>query len=566
MTFASLNPFGPIFTKELRVASRRRRTYIFRAIYIAGLLLFLMMTYKQVTEFATPGAVARSQQLAELGAIFFIYLSIFTLIVMMLIGPVMTCTAIGGERLGKTLPVLLTTPIGAWQIVSGKITSAMLGAVSLILLSLPAVALVRLLGGVEIQDMFGSLAMCAAVAFFGASVGLVVSTYLNRASAAILVGYFTLIAAYGVLPMIFALLGRGNPIISRIGDVLLQVYPFYVIAERLNPGWRGTLGQWHWPILAHVSVGMLLVAWSAAGLRRTSRKLDDRRSPERATKDRVLRELVMAGVYENPVLWREVRRPLMNKRSHAIVALIAIVGLALFIYYQMHSNGDLYRPNSQISFVVILNVIAILMACVLSGTVIAQEREGDTWTLLMATPVSARQVIWGKVLGILRRMTWPIAIVAAHFCLFAMMGVISWLTVFVILWTMVLFNAPYIATGVYLSLRCRKVTSAVMLNLAIPIALFVVLPIIMSCTFNRDRDWAWIYLASPFSFGTVAADELTQRGMNGMMNLPGVDDVTGREMVRMAIGIGTGCLVVAATVLWWTYAKFDGIVGRARGK
>ncbi len=568
MTLSSLNPFGPIFTKELRVASRRRRTYIFRAVYIAGLLLFLMLTYKEVTRFSSGGAVARSQELARLGAIFFAYLSIFTLIVMMLVGPVLTCTSIGGERLAKTLPVLLTTPIGAWQIVAGKISSAMLGAVSLILLSLPAVAMVRLLGGVEIGDMFGSLAMCAAVAFFGAGVGLVVSTYLNRASAAILMGYFVMIAAYGVMPMIFGLLGRGYPFISQVGDYLLQVYPFYVLEERLNPMMRGARAQWAYPIMAHVGVGMLLVLWSAAGLRRTSRKLEDRRSPQRASskKDGAPDALALAGVYENPVLWREVRRPLMHKRAHAIVAVCAIVGLALFIYYQMYANNDLYRADSQTPFAVILNIVAILLACVLSGTVIAQEREGDTWTLLMATPVSAREVVWGKVLGLVRRMVWPIIIVAAHFSLFGFMGVLSWSAVFVIVWTMVMFNTPYIATGVYLSLRCKKVTSAVMLNLAIPIALFVVSPMVLATLFDREKSWAWIFLASPFPFGVAAADELPQRGMHGMINMPGIDDVTGREIVRLAFTIGLGCFCVAGAVLWWTYSMFDEIVGRARGK
>ena len=46
------------------------------------------------------------------------------------------------------------TPITSWQIVGGKLSSRMLTAVMLIGLTLPVLAIVRLLGGVEIADLF----------------------------------------------------------------------------------------------------------------------------------------------------------------------------------------------------------------------------------------------------------------------------------------------------------------------------------------------------------------------------------------------------------------------------
>ena len=70
--------------------------------------------------------------------------------------------------------VLLMTPINGWQIVAGKLFSRLLTALLLIGLSLPVLALVRLLGGVELGQMFGVICLCAVTALFGAAVGLFV--------------------------------------------------------------------------------------------------------------------------------------------------------------------------------------------------------------------------------------------------------------------------------------------------------------------------------------------------------------------------------------------------------
>ena len=52
-----------------------------------------------------------------------------------------TATAVSSERLGRTLNVLLATPITAWQIIAGKLASRLLVAITLIGLSLPVLAL-----------------------------------------------------------------------------------------------------------------------------------------------------------------------------------------------------------------------------------------------------------------------------------------------------------------------------------------------------------------------------------------------------------------------------------------
>src|SRR3712207_4992435 len=143
---AGVSPFGPIFGKELRVTSRRKRSYLLRVGYLGLLLVALLFAYA-VTGRSGGGVAAQAQAQQELGFAFFTAFALFCVGSMGLIGPVLTANAIGGEKLAKTLPVLLMTPITAWQIVSGKLLSRVLAALTLLGLSLPVLALVRLLGG-----------------------------------------------------------------------------------------------------------------------------------------------------------------------------------------------------------------------------------------------------------------------------------------------------------------------------------------------------------------------------------------------------------------------------------
>src|SRR5688500_1417492 len=172
-TIKGLSPLGPIFSKELRVTARRKRTYVLRFLYVLALLLILLMIWAVTHDDMRNDSVARKAQVtAEMGAYFFCAFAIFSAASMAVIGPILTATAVNSERLHKTLPVLLMTPITAWQIVAGKLFSRLLIALTLLGLSLPVLALVRLLGGVEIEQIVGALLTCVAIVVFMASLGL----------------------------------------------------------------------------------------------------------------------------------------------------------------------------------------------------------------------------------------------------------------------------------------------------------------------------------------------------------------------------------------------------------
>src|SRR5437588_707785 len=237
---SAASPFGPIFGKELRVTARRKRSYWLRVIYLAFLLLGMLLAYaSNRVDFYGGGVAAQAERAAMLGISFFYFFTWFCFLSMCAIAPVLTSTAISSERLAKTLPVLLMTPISSWQIVSGKLFSRLLVALTLIGLSLPVLALVRLLGGVELWQMAGVLCVCTTTALACAALGLFFSTFLNRAYAAILLSYGSILFFQAFVPMMMVLVLQRASLQNMA--VFAAFSPFVAVMTNVEPSGAGLI-------------------------------------------------------------------------------------------------------------------------------------------------------------------------------------------------------------------------------------------------------------------------------------------------------------------------------------
>jgi ABC-type transport system involved in multi-copper enzyme maturation permease subunit len=617
----SLSPLGPIFGKELRSTARRKRTYYLRFFYIAALLLVMLFCYSITSsDFRQVTSVARrAQKLAELGAIFFAVFAFFSLIAMAIAGPVLTATAINSERLHKTLPVLLMTPISAWQIVAGKLFSRLLIALTLLGLSLPILAIVRLLGGVEIEQMFGVICICVSIALFTAALGLLLSTLVSRAYAVILLAYATLGFIYFFIPlcigMIISAIGPPSGPSGRSWEAtLFQIaaigHPgvataLLAIPER--PPFR--LVGWEWCALIHAGLAGILTLLAALSLRRIARREAEGAGPTPAAAapphvyfppPPALAPTLAAApapapsaatvqfsaaeslappalvppppargasraVADNPVLWRETRRPLFARRWQSIAAACVVLAILMFIYVLMSANNVLTEPQSQIPFAFIFCGILNILACVISATAIAQEKESDTWTLLMVTPLTARGIVIGKLLGILRRLAPLCLVITVHFLLFLICGTINPITFLVILYLTFTTNLIWVATGLFLSLKIKRVTFAVMLNLAGPLLLYllplVLLAIIFSSTPNDDVIQV-VGLYCPYPYMASAISHYGSSYARSFW-LPVYGAVPEEKFLVFVFLAGAAHLLVSAGIVYFTIRRFDRLVERA---
>lgn len=519
MPLTGLSPFGPIFGKELRTAARRRRNYLLRVAYLGGLLLFLLLAYTSTRSDFGGSTSARAQAQEQLGRVFFVFFSMFCTGAMALIGPVVTSTAINGERQAKTLHVLLMTPLTAWQIVSGKLFSRLLTPLTLIGLSLPVLALVRLLGGVELWEMFSVIGLSATVAMTGAAVGLLLSIVNRRAYAVILLAYFAMAVVYIFTPILIMSFIAGT---GRLGMLpwfkfIAGYNPFFAVMTISMQQARMFAPSPLACILGHLAVIAVLLAASAAMVRRLARREGEGAAlvvtpasgestaadgqPVGATPGDARAAATDAGasassaaraarpargarhgrtVSDQPVAWRELRRPLMAKRWHRFAAGIVVAALMLLAYGAAYANDGLNDRDFHIMIACTFHTLLAVLACVLAATSIAQEKEGDSWIVLLASPLSGGQIIWGKAVGVLRRLLWPVLLICAHFIAFAVAGIVRPPALVLVLAVIICFNLIWVATGVLASLWFRKVAVAVIVNLALPVALYGALTLVVA--------------------------------------------------------------------------------------
>jgi ABC-type transport system involved in multi-copper enzyme maturation permease subunit len=587
-----LSPFGPIFGKELRATARRRRSYVLRVAYLGALLLSLLVAWTGTSNRVYGTSIAaQAQAQAQLGQMFFGFFCVFSATAMAVIGPVLTATAISGERLGKTLHVLLMTPITTWQIISGKLFSRLLVALTLIGLSLPALALVRLLGGVELMQMVGIVCLCVATVLATASIGLFFSTFMDRAYAVILLSYGAMLVLYAFVPFVlFFAVELNGGMNRRVYETINWMACAVALAEgAFRPG----VVDWLPCVLVHLGLAAVLVTVSALILRRSSRRAGESRGeappappdivqwsdtgdgvsvlPQSAIQNPQPRIAAPArpprDVSDHPVLWRETRRALMNKPWHSVVGAAVTVVLLLAVYLILHGDDLLDEKATQAGFAWMFNLVLWLLTCVLSATVIAQEKESDTWTLLLATPLPGRSIVWGKVLGVYRRMMWPGALVAAHFLAFTVAGVIAWQALLLTLWVLFTFNTIWVATGVYLSLRVGKVTFAVIVNLLLAVLIYLVaffVLIVVGELWGAGAELASLvgwYLPYYYLAEGITTD--WSRWSERVINLPGPGTMSGDEFLQTLLLVGVIHVALAGLILSATAGAFDRIVGRA---
>ncbi len=205
---------GPIFDKELRVSSRRRRNYVLRFAYLAFLTTLLVLVWIEVIEYHDSN-LYRMSRLAEAGKIIIACTVWFQFCVTQIVAVIMLSSSISDEIYNRTLGLLMTTPISSFQIVMGKLFSRLLQLILLLAISLPLLAIVRVLGGVPWGYVVSSLCVTLTTILFVRSLSLFFSIFTRRAYVAIIVTCLTIGVLFALLPLgLYALWDVTNSTIS----------------------------------------------------------------------------------------------------------------------------------------------------------------------------------------------------------------------------------------------------------------------------------------------------------------------------------------------------------------
>jgi ABC-type transport system involved in multi-copper enzyme maturation permease subunit len=487
---------GPLLSKELRVSSRRRRIYVLRCVYVVVLMMFIATVWVGSMEFQRGGAMWRAQMERAakeivLGIVWFQFIAAQIVVVITM------STAISDEVYGRTLGVLMTTPMSSLQVVMGKLFSRLLQILLLVATSLPLLAIVRVLGGVPWSYLILSLIITLITVVFVGAVTLLFSTLSRKVYVVVIASSLTVAALFGALPFLGAVLLDGFSSDRVIASLLSHVNP-YILLRRctnymLSPGRRAMVS-----VSSVVSCCTLLLACSGYFLglavylvRRVAlrRVMGQPTVLDSLRPDRLLqgpgqasvkpRATAIRRVIGPPMIWKELTCALSRRQKLALRLAVGTEIMLIAIAYMFPVIMPFVGyDETHLLFLWGFLGLGVLFTVTTSATLISTERESRTWPLLLVSPLRDRDILIGKCVGVLRRCgpVWLplLAYIAAFTYADCFHG---WAVVQIVLIVLSAF-AFLTASGFYFGSRFDRTTEAVTANLMLAGVVWCVLPLV----------------------------------------------------------------------------------------
>ena len=463
----------PILRRELTVVARRGRVHIDRA-WFAGILLVIVLGTFASWYYALKGAWSADTMsaVATQSFLFVVIAHAMSIFMLSTIGAL----SIAGEVDRKTLGFLLATSLGNAEIVLGKLAACMIGFLSILAAGLPVMILLNVLGGVPALLILLAYAGILSTAFFIISLALWVSSGAPDGRRATSIAVLT-VMAWLFVPIIVGM----TPLLSRIGihpPAFLFTINAWILASNpisllprfiggVNP--RALSSAVAWMCGLQLASGAVFVAASIARLRSAYRTNvgGDGRSLTRRFAPPAWRFRPRPPVGDDPIFWRErytsrsgligqlagfvivtgicctlayftfffARRAFVELWHHGYTAATASAQkpeLNLLVRLFLNQSGpgtpiDAARTDFNIFLRFATAAILFMIALVCTGIaleVLNTERTRETWNSLIATPLSGREILLGKLRACLWRMRGTLATVLALWTLGLLSGAI----------------------------------------------------------------------------------------------------------------------------------------------
>lgn len=217
---------NPVLVKELRRRMRGNRAMILLTIYLSLIGIVTLLIY-----LAFISSMSMSPDIEDgrdIGRAIFLTVVFAALVQVCIITPSLTAGSIAGEKERQSYDLLITTLLTPWQIILGKIGSALAFLILLILAMLPLAGLAFLFGGVSATELIVAMVVLAVTSVLYASVGIFWSTLMKTTLGAVVRSQASVILLLLGIPflMIIAAIANVDDIdfLREVMGVHLSVY------------------------------------------------------------------------------------------------------------------------------------------------------------------------------------------------------------------------------------------------------------------------------------------------------------------------------------------------------
>jgi ABC-type transport system involved in multi-copper enzyme maturation permease subunit len=477
---------GPVFVTELITTARRSRYYLLRVIY--GLFLFFIV-YANYQGFTSRSeGVMSPQKMTIFADAVFASFAVYQATAVLVLTPALVGGVIADEKQRKTLHYLLSSRLSSAEIVLGKLAARLLHLTVFLSIALPVMSLLGLFGGVDPLLVLLTYAGTFSTAFFLAGVAIWVSTVSRTVRDAVASTYMLEIL-WLILPPLVELLTQiwwpsAAPWIRAANDWISATHPFAVLTRvsgRFGPG--GGLNPVFWMIGLQWAYGSLFVLLAIVRLRPVFRAQGNGRRWFRLGAGAGARRwqwrlLPRPECGDEPMLWKERYVSRTGGLVKLLRLIVAVIGASAIGYWLIDLGASAFRELARDGYGggpgverarfnaflrgvgCLLYVLWMLAAATAAAASIASERESDTWTSLIATPLEGYEIlrakmlgaVWGsKVLVIVLVLLWTIGLLA---------GAVHPFGFFAVLVELVVFTWFAVALGTYYSLHAKSTLRA----------------------------------------------------------------------------------------------------------
>ena len=395
----------------------------------------------------------------------------------------------------------------SFQIVTGKLLSKLFQIILLLAISLPLLAIIRIFGGVSWSYIISSLCITLTAVIFAGSVSMFFSVLFRRDHIVIILAVLVLIIILGgdyflsqVIHDLFRIrihLFRTSPSYVTNPIVLLH----RISDEMMSPG-RIRIG-YSWIVYCAFSLFSSFIILFASGkiVRKVAlshalgqksffEKLFSRRVKkfhhESSSSSKVVTDDTIRRVWGPPIAWKEMKTKFSSREKMLVVIIIGIELLMIIAMYLFPFMAVSFGyEQAHIVYIYIFMGLSMFSTAIFSSGCITSEKEANTWPLLLITTLSDWEILYGKLVGIMRR-SLPIWIMLfIYFCPFLNFEGHGFMTLlFLITFIFGIITFLY-GAGLYISTRFKDTSAAIIAYFAFMSVLWFIMPLIINSRIIR---------------------------------------------------------------------------------
>lgn len=487
----------PMLTWESTRVVRRRRYFLFRTLY--GMILAGLFTLVYIAVFLS--AATQETGIAAFGLFaefFFGGMVFLQLALVMVLTPAYVAHAVSAARRNQLFDQLMLTGRPIWQLLVGMWLGRVGCVLLLLLAGLPLVATSVFFGPTFFRSMLVVTGI-AIVAVFSASALAVLAAAGSRNVRSAIVAAYAFLAAFLSLPASWSFgtdlildiarrCGASRAVVTAwrgdcdtIAEYLLiaQPYDYYVRALGPNPiaddgGWRLI-----WLIFVHGASAMFCLALAVWVVSTESSRAARAAVRKQSVVRTWARKWRVPPVSAQPMIWKEwffdhrPRRRWLAYVSPAIYAACSCLPVVFFLWTAAGTTSLSVVEINEMwrSITVLVVLIAVVLATIRAASSIGIEREDECWSTILATPLSAYDILLGKSVGAMKPIIWLPVLLLPTWLIGTYLGAVSPLALPTLMVIIGSFGFFAVAVATKLSLEHRKTGSAVVGSILVVIGL-----------------------------------------------------------------------------------------------